>query len=279
MADYGGADRISSLPDSVLCYIIGFLPILEVVRTCILSHRCESLWKSVPSLNFEADSKSIMKMVKKSQGTNTDDDDLLHERYMLYSVGMKPNLLNIITKVLNSHCGTVDSCLIKYYLQKDLGFTRLVGWIEKLLKLKKIRKLTLICYNESSSSTSRFSRIKPKENNFRSGLFSFETLNVLELNGCEINNASPFKGCSNLCILILKNLILTGETFQEIVSICVNLEKLILQKIYSIRNLKVIHDSLKMMSYSHGPPRSWSSHIMTFHFGKGKIYMIAYPFT
>ncbi|KAF9621260.1 hypothetical protein IFM89_018477 [Coptis chinensis] len=47
---YGG---INDLPDFILGYILGFLPILEAVMTCILSRQWRNLWKSTPTLKFD----------------------------------------------------------------------------------------------------------------------------------------------------------------------------------------------------------------------------------
>ncbi|TKY49091.1 F-box/FBD/LRR-repeat protein [Spatholobus suberectus] len=46
-------DRISSLPDDVICHILSFLPTKDAVNTSVLSTRWRSLWTSVSTLDFE----------------------------------------------------------------------------------------------------------------------------------------------------------------------------------------------------------------------------------
>lgn len=63
-------DRLSSLPDDLLHHVMSFLPMPEVVRTCLLSPRWRYLWASTPFIridhqDFKAENNSSRVDVKK----------------------------------------------------------------------------------------------------------------------------------------------------------------------------------------------------------------------
>lgn len=49
-----GVDRISGLPDHIICHILSFLPTKNAVASSILSTRWKYLWTSVPILDIDA---------------------------------------------------------------------------------------------------------------------------------------------------------------------------------------------------------------------------------
>ncbi|CAN6694057.1 unnamed protein product [Malus baccata var. baccata] len=45
-------DRISELPETILCHILSFLETVHAVRTTVLSTRWNKIWTKVPNLHF-----------------------------------------------------------------------------------------------------------------------------------------------------------------------------------------------------------------------------------
>ncbi|XP_020203927.1 F-box/FBD/LRR-repeat protein At4g26340 [Cajanus cajan] len=53
-------DRISALPDGILCHILSFLPTCDTIATSCLSKRWCPLWRSVPALDLHLDDQTYL---------------------------------------------------------------------------------------------------------------------------------------------------------------------------------------------------------------------------
>ncbi|XP_050248784.1 FBD-associated F-box protein At1g66310-like [Quercus robur] len=65
----GVVNKISNLPESLLCHILSFLPTKDSIATSILSTRWKLLWTLVPMLDLDSDT------INTSELSVDDDDD------------------------------------------------------------------------------------------------------------------------------------------------------------------------------------------------------------
>ncbi|XP_058776961.1 F-box protein At1g80960-like [Vicia villosa] len=116
-------DLISKLPDVILSSIISLLPVMEGVRTGVLSKRWETMWKYSSHLNFdqrkmlkplieeyiqtsEPTTRLKMAMCRKISPEDEQYFDTIAQTAML------------ITSIMDNHIGPLKSCSIRH----------LVGW-------------------------------------------------------------------------------------------------------------------------------------------------------
>ncbi|XP_028121904.1 F-box/LRR-repeat protein At4g14103-like isoform X5 [Camellia sinensis] len=103
-----GEDRISSLPDSLIIYVLSFIPTKYAFRTTVLSKRWKDLWAFVPNLDFDA---SMLDVPKQTPDVKS--------------------FMNFIDWVLFFH-GL--PCIRRFHLKCSWGFdvSRLPTWISVL---------------------------------------------------------------------------------------------------------------------------------------------------
>ncbi|KAK7293099.1 hypothetical protein RJT34_15960 [Clitoria ternatea] len=97
------ADRISALPDALLCHILSYLPTKEAVRTRIISKRRIPLWRSLPLLHFTDDEVE-------------DPETAFHFTAFIYYVLTSRDPIPLQSFCLEFYNDWVDSCHVGHWL-------------------------------------------------------------------------------------------------------------------------------------------------------------------
>ncbi|CAA0830129.1 Unknown protein [Striga hermonthica] len=141
-------DRLSSLPDDVICKILSLLPTITSVSTSVLARRWRDLWAHVPVLHFD------------------------EGHFVLYSVGRAQNISevvinNAVNDVLSAHKSpTIDT--FRICLTDMCGYDDFEDWMVTVVA-RKVRNLDVFL-----------------ETSLPQTIFSCETLVDLSLSSCYI---------------------------------------------------------------------------------------------
>ena len=187
-------DRLSNLPDDVICHIISYLPIRETTRTSILSRRWRYLfaWTASLTIDFDVDSQS----------------------YIGYSFVYKVN------KVLFSRRASINKFCLKF--KKYIDPSLVDGWIHYALS-HGVKELEL-CF----AKYFKFNQLPSA-----SWLFACKTLVRLGLKfrqyfTLEVPDTVRLP---NLKVLRLRQIIFSDdESVQRLFSRCCVLEELVVQR-------------------------------------------------
>ena len=108
-------DRISDLPESLLCHILSFLPTKESVATSILSSRWKLHWTLVPKLDLDSEEISASELL-----LDDDEDEYLRESEIMFA--------HVVSSVLaQQECGELQT----FHLQWKFGWdgSHLDAWL------------------------------------------------------------------------------------------------------------------------------------------------------
>lgn len=126
-------DRISALPDALVCHILSFVETKEAVSSSVLCRRWKNLWKSVPILDF--DMLDVLDF----------DEDELKIKEACADFG------TFVDGVLSSRDNSLDiqSFRLGCYLSND-NHDQIDGWIQTAIRHNAV-KLDLYVENEDSN--------------------------------------------------------------------------------------------------------------------------------
>nr|XP_023898136.1 F-box/FBD/LRR-repeat protein At4g26340-like [Quercus suber] len=198
-------DRVSNLPDSLLCHILSFLTTKEAVVTSILSSRWKTLWTLVPNLDFEMFS--------------SDEEQSPNHQHQLNRYGF--TFAHIVSRVWalrnrsRNNANTLKHFRL-YWVSDDSDPIHVDTWVRAALT-PDLEVLDLYIF-------------PPQRFEFPSTLLNdAKSLVVLKLNGEIVLNAPSF-GFLSLKTLHLENVWYANpDTFSKLVSCCPVLQNLYLQ--------------------------------------------------
>ncbi|KAH7859513.1 hypothetical protein Vadar_002040 [Vaccinium darrowii] len=194
----GIEDRISNLPDAVLCHILSFLPTKTVVQTSPLAKRWKYLWVSVPNIDLD------LYLPKNYMGNREDIESFL-EVYMN----------SFMTFIERYFVLRENLCIKKFRLSSyfKIDFSRFYSWVCAVITCN-VRELHL------ALATYEIGELPWS-------LFTCKTLVVLKIDGEFIFNVPHYVCLPNLKTLRLNSLIyLDDELIQKFLSSCPALEDL-----------------------------------------------------
>ncbi|CAM8884324.1 unnamed protein product [Rhodiola kirilowii] len=183
----GKSDRITKLPDEIIGHILGYLPICDAVRTCVLSGRWRYSWTKTVQLNLYYDESMEKKMSS--------------ERFF-----------KLVLRVLASHIGPIHKCVLRpkpYEDQEVSDVKRDVNTWVRLLSTMDVKDLTFDCHSDMYG---RF-KLPP---------YAFECLGLscLTLQDCKLKYSIAFKGFPNLTRLHLSEVELHEDMLDKVISNC-----------------------------------------------------------
>lgn len=235
-------DRISSLPDSILCYILSFLPTHEAVATSILSRRWKFLWTEVPSLDFDDCEEPFLPPYQESVDGDiyegSVNSELYRELVSRERVVKFVNMVLLLNKVqcLNKFCLWWSNCPNAFYTST---------WIRTAIA-RNVRILKIYVFLE-------FGTI-----HLPSSIFTCETLEFLELHGKMVIKVPSFVRLPRLVTLDLMGLDdRSHESITEIVSGCAVLESLFIKRdpCSNVELIKFSSPTLKTLKLEFGAGR------------------------
>ncbi|KAK1391843.1 hypothetical protein POM88_010899 [Heracleum sosnowskyi] len=224
------------LPEAVFSNIVSWLPVKEAVRTSILTKRWKHAWKYVTRLDLDPESisKSNVKLVRRDSQNGKKFTPTRRSRADL------ERCTRSYTSIIRSIQDEVTYCQIVHF-PNDINCGDLEKWVEELFMKKKVKALSLKCYEKPTPDREYF--VKPLV--LRPGIFS--PLEFLELTCYRLFNTSPFQSCEKLRILKLSSLVLDTKSITEIFSLCKSLEELSMVDCYGFSELKISSRNIKFL--------------------------------
>ena len=220
-----GVDRISDLPDELLCAVVSSLPAKDGARTMVLSRRWSNLWLSAP--------------------LNLDDGEFVRPRRQVEYL----KLLLHITRILSAHRGPVRRLRLGSICHTS---TTSGDW----LRSPALDKLEELHFRYE------FMEFGPRQNRLPSSALRFSELRVASYGGCEFPDDLGCVTFLKLRELTLYQLRISDSALHAMISACPALGSLLLVDNNGVRRVRISSPRLVRLGISVIEARRRSSVVM-----------------
>ncbi|XP_048447368.1 F-box/FBD/LRR-repeat protein At1g78750-like [Pyrus x bretschneideri] len=164
-------DRISELPDAILCHLLSFLPTLHVVRTTSLYTRWNNLWCTSAPISLQFDSRDF------SSARDFSYAPQQQRRFMRFVDG--------VMKLCGSSCNIRKLCLhCQSFAFKDEDFSCIHRWISTAIK-NNVIELDLYLFSINYDFVKKLVEMPPSFYGCRSlGTLKLDTNYITFTSGC-----------------------------------------------------------------------------------------------
>ncbi|XP_020152369.1 putative F-box/LRR-repeat protein At5g02930 [Aegilops tauschii subsp. strangulata] len=210
-----GEHRIGDLPDDLLAYLMSFLPSRDSVRTSVLARRWRSLWRSVPALRLEDDTRGDGGPRSKFV------DELLRRRH--------PTPLNVC-----------DICSDYDTFHCEEAFTRIKPWLRYAFS-HDVRALRVVAGSLTTNLVLVSSHLKRVE------LCFMQFKGSVNFTGCRVLDVLEMKGCNILASILcqsVRHLTIKGGCFDDKIRRRISAPNLISLKLAPSQGLTPLLDSM-----------------------------------
>ncbi|KAM7461142.1 hypothetical protein LguiA_029263 [Lonicera macranthoides] len=231
-----GIDRISNLPDEILCHILSFLPTKYAVGTSILSTRWKNLFPFIPKLSLNFDDSLLLHPHKENPNLIPNFVKFMYN-VMNRTIVTAPRIFSFNLKCQRDYEG-VRELTGEVDEDNDGKYSHLIIWIYLAL-CKNVRELSVYVDNEDSDF-----------NRFPEQLFQCLSVMWVTISGHFFFDVPTMVLLPNIRTMYLDRVVFpNGKAVERLISGCFFIEEFCLERCYfqELDVLKISSTALKLL--------------------------------
>ncbi|KAM7515305.1 hypothetical protein LguiA_004888 [Lonicera macranthoides] len=231
-----GIDRISNLPDEILCHMLSFLPTKYAVGTSILSTRWKNLFPFIPKLSLDFDDSLLLHPHEENPNLIPNFVKFMYN-VMNRMINNAPRIFSFVLKCQRDYLG-ISKLTSEVGDDNDDTYSHLIIWIYLAFR-KNVRVLDVKVDNEDSDFIL-----------FPERLFQCLSVMWVTISGRFFFDVPTMVLLPNIRSMFLDRVMFpNGEAVEQLISGCFFIEEFCLERCYfqELDVLKISSTTLKLL--------------------------------